>query len=124
MNPFEGIPKKKLQELRAQLNSPGLFGVPKNSFQYLKAMRDSLTDLGYGPKSDIQEFVAEREHEAFAREWVEDDVAAAPLLLGAIPAYAGLKSIGWKPDSTPPSLAQMAGGYRGMWQGLRNRLEK
>ncbi len=103
------------------MKRPGLVNVSPTSFQYLKSLRDALTGLGYRPKSEIQKFVAPYEHEAFAREWVQDDWKAAPALAVATPAYAGLKAVGWKPNSTPPSLAQVGAGYKGLWQGLKSR---
>ena len=84
------------------------------TFEQLRALRDQYPD-----SSPMQAQLAPYEHQAFAREWTQDNPAvAAPALAVAIPGYALLKLLRLQHGRTAPSLAEMAGGYRGIWQGL------
>lgn len=62
------------------------------------------------------------EHQAFAREYTKENPVSGTLGIGAaIPLYALAKGAGFMSNggtATPASGAQMAGGYRGIAQGL------
>jgi len=81
----------------------------------LIALRDS-------PNAD-QSRLGPLEHEAFAREWVKDNPLALFSLLAAIPGYSAAKGLGLVKGRSPASLEEMAGGYRGVWQGLGERFK-
>lgn len=80
----------------------------------LARLRDQYPD-----NSLMQDTLAPYEHQAFAREWTQDNpLVAAPALAVSIPGYALAKLLGISHGRTKPSLAEMAGGYRGIGQGL------
>ncbi|CAB4168669.1 hypothetical protein UFOVP580_8 [uncultured Caudovirales phage] len=62
------------------------------------------------------------EHQAFAREYVKENPISGTLGVGAaIPLYALAKGAGFMSNggtATPPSMAQMSAGFRGIGQGL------
>jgi hypothetical protein len=72
----------------------------------------------------MQAQLAPYEHQAFAREWTQDNpLVAAPALSVAIPGYALAKLLGIQSGRTQPSWAEMAGGYRGIGQGLLSLMQ-
>lgn len=80
----------------------------------LMQLRNSLPD--HDPR---QRQIAPYEHQAFAREWIQDrGWSGVPSMAVAIPGYALAKLLGIQRARTPPSLAQVAHGYRGMGQGI------
>ena len=84
------------------------------TFDQLRALRDAYPD-----DSPMQAQLAPMEHQAFAREWTQDNpLVAAPSLAVSIPGYALAKLLGIQHGRTKSSLAEMAGGYRGIGQGL------
>ena len=84
------------------------------TFNQLRQLRDQYPDA-----SPMQDTLAPYEHQAFAREWTQENpLVAAPSLTFAIPGYALAKLLGIKHGRSRPSLAEMAGGYRGIGQGL------
>lgn len=88
------------------------------SFDELRRLRDQYPD-----DSPMQEVIAPYEHQAFAREWTQDNpLVAAPALAVSIPGYALAKLLNIKHGRTKASFAEMASGYRGVGQGLGNIL--
>ena len=84
------------------------------TFAQLRQLRDQYPD-----DSPMQAQIAPYEHQAFAREWTQDNpFVAAPALAVSIPGYALAKLLGAQTGRTKASLAEMAGGYRGIKQGL------
>jgi hypothetical protein len=84
------------------------------SHAQLLALRDSLA-----ANDPMQATLAPYEHAAFAREWTQENPAAAvPSLAVSIPGYSAAKLLGLTHSRTPASLAEMAQSYRGMGQGL------
>jgi len=69
---------------------------------------------------DFQAILGPMEHQAFAREWTQDNPwLAVPSLTAAIPAYTLAKMAGVLSTRSPASLQEMLGGYKGMFEGLR-----
>ena len=69
-----------------------------------------------------QQVLAPAEHQAFAREYAQENPWKAgfsmPLM---IPSYQLLKLFGGGgPNATPASWDQLTHGYKGLWEGLRN----
>lgn len=62
------------------------------------------------------------EHGLFARQEVGRNPMMALPLAVAIPGYAAMKALGLKPEATPPSMAQVGAGYKGLFQGLGDAL--
>ena len=84
------------------------------TFNQLRQLRDQYPD-----NSLMQDTLAPYEHQAFAREWTQENpMVAAPALSFAIPGYALAKLLGIKHGRSRPSLAEMASAYHGIWQGL------
>ena len=80
----------------------------------LLTLRNSLPD-----NDPRQRQIAPYEHQAFAREWIRDrGWAGVPSMAVAIPGYTLAKLLGVQQARTPPSLAQLTHGYRGMGQGI------
>jgi hypothetical protein len=89
------------------------------TFAQLRQLRDQYPD-----NSPMQAMLAPYEHQAFAREWTQDSpLVAAPALAVSIPGYALAKLLGLQHGRTKSSLAEMAGGYRGIGQGLASLME-
>lgn len=66
-----------------------------------------------------QQMLAPYEHQAFAREWTQQNPVAASLSLPfAIPAYTAAKGAGLLGARSSASLDEMADAYRGWGQGL------
>lgn len=66
-----------------------------------------------------QNLVAPYEHQAFAREYVnENPIRGTIALAGEIPAYYLAKMTGLASGRSQPSLQEMAAGYNGIGQGL------
>ena len=66
-----------------------------------------------------QNAMALEEHKAFAREWTKERPLLAPASLAiAIPAYTLAKTLGIVRARTPGSIAEMAAGYKGIYEGL------
>lgn len=68
---------------------------------------------------ELQNILAPLEHQAFAREWTQENpLLAVPSLTFAIPAYTAAKSLGLLRARSPASWNEIKAGYRGMIQGL------
>jgi len=93
-----------------------------------RAKLSSLRDQ-FANSPDVQAQIAPYEHQAFAREWTQEnpllaahalDAAASKYWLAKqpalLPASQALGLVG--SDPTPPSLDQVASAYRGIGQGL------
>jgi len=92
----------------------GLPDYANMSHAQLLMLRNSLA-----PTDPQQAVLAPYEHQAFAREWTQDQPVLAPLSLAfAIPAYAGAKALGIEHARTGPSIASILAGYKGIGQGL------
>ena len=84
------------------------------SFADIRKLRDQYPDA-----SPMQDRLAPYEHQAFAREWTQDNpLVAAPALAVSVPGYALAKLLGLQHGRTPASWDEVAGGYRGIGQGL------
>jgi hypothetical protein len=87
--------------------------------EQLRRLRDSYPDT-----SPMQDVLAPYEHQAFAREWTQDNpLIAAPALAVSIPGYGLAKLLGLQRGRTAPSWAEVRGGYRGIGQGLLAALQ-
>lgn len=75
----------------------------------------------YGGNQEMQDYLAPYEHGAYAREDVSNRPYMALPYLAMIPAYQALKLYTGEGRSRP-SLSTMAGGYRGVLQGLIDKL--
>lgn len=79
----------------------------------------------YQGDQGAQDTLAPLEHQAFAREWTEESpFKAAVSLPFAIPAYTAAKYLGLMGSRSSPSLSQMAGGFKGLGQGLWNAITR
>lgn len=88
------------------------------SHMQLLMLRNSLS-----PNDPRQAILAPYEHEAFAREYTEDNPFLGSIGLSvAIPAYAAAKALGLQHARTGPSIASILAGYKGIGQGIYNRL--
>jgi hypothetical protein len=68
-----------------------------------------------------QQILAPYEHQAFAREWTQQNPwVATPSLLAAIPLYSLGKAVGLLGSRSSASVDEMADAYRGVGQGLLN----
>lgn len=86
----------------------------------LLMLRNSLP-----PNDPRQAILAPYEHQAFAREYTEDNPITGPLGLSvAIPAYAAAKLLGLQHARTGPSIASILAGYKGVGQGLASVINK
>lgn len=65
-----------------------------------------------------QNYIANAEHRAFAREVTAENPAMAVPLLAAIPAYQGAKALGLTNSRSEPSLEQASEAYKGLGEGL------
>lgn len=65
-----------------------------------------------------QNYIANAEHRAFAREVTAENPAMAIPLLAAIPAYQGAKALGLTNSRSEPSLEQASEAYKGVGEGL------
>lgn len=84
------------------------------SHAQLLALRNSLP-----PNDPRQAVLAPYEHQAFAREWTNENPVIAPISLAfAIPGYAAAKALGIEHARTGPSIASILAGYKGIGQGL------
>src|SRR5512143_1057862 len=94
-------------------------GMPPTHAQLL-AMRNALPGA-----SPDQVALAGQEHQAFAREWTQENpMLALPSLLFAIPGYSAAKAAGLIHSRTPASLDEMASAYRGMGEGISNLIDQ
>lgn len=90
------------------------------SFADLRKLRDQYPDA-----SPMQAQLAPYEHQAFAREWTQDNPwVAVPSLAVSIPGYGLMKLLGLQHGRTKASMAEMAGGYRGIGQGLASLMTR
>ena len=77
----------------------------------------------YNDNQEMQNYLAPYEHAAYAREEVRDRPYMALPYLAMIPGYQVYKAtLGGGRSNNP--LQAMAGGYRGVLQGLLQSLEK
>lgn len=76
------------------------------------------------PDDPRQQLLAPYEHQAFAREWTQQQPwIAVPSLLAAIPGYTLGKATGVIHSRSPASLNEMADAYRGLGQGLLSLIQ-
>lgn len=72
--------------------------------------------------------LAPYEHQAFAREYVEANPITGPLGMAILTAgYTPAKALGIlgsDEKTTPASMDQMLGGFRGIGEGVANNLRK
>jgi len=70
--------------------------------------------------------LAPYEHQAYAREYVENNPFSGPLAMAILTAgYTPAKALGLTDTdekSTPASLDQMLGGFKGIGQGISSNL--
>lgn len=66
-----------------------------------------------------QDAIANKEHQAFAREAVAENPAMAVPLLAAIPVYQGAKALGLTKSRSGGGVAQAAAAYEGVQEGLK-----
>lgn len=91
-----------------------------------KAASMGLTDIvrlrnEHSGDMKVQKALAPYDHMATAREAVTDDPLAAIAYAVMIPGYAAAKAAHALPedqDTTPPSMDEILGGFRGIAQGL------
>ena len=75
--------------------------------------------------NEMQAMLGPMEHEAFAREQVEDDPwRGVPAMLAGIPAYTAAKALGLHGGRSPASMNEIAQAYRGVGQGLQNVIKR
>lgn len=68
---------------------------------------------------DMQSTLGPAEHQAFAREWTEENpLVAVPSLGVAIPLYTMAKRFGLLRARTPGTMDEMLSGFRGIAQGM------
>lgn len=73
----------------------------------------------------MQAMLGPMEHEAFAREQVEDDPwRGVPAMLAGIPAYTAAKALGLHGGRSPASMNEIAQAYRGVGEGLGNVIRR
>ncbi len=91
------------------------------SQQDLNALR-----IKYAQDQQAQRALSPFEHKATAREAVEENPLMAIPYAAMVPGYAAAKALNLLPteeSTTPPSMAQIVGGYEGIGQGLANAFE-
>ena len=77
------------------------------------------------PDDPRQQQLAALEHQAFAREWTQENpMLAIPSLAVAIPGYTMAKLLGMTHARSRGSLHEIATGYRGVGQGLAALLNR
>jgi hypothetical protein len=79
----------------------------------------------YAGNSEMQEKLAPFEHQAYAREAVQDNPLTAPVWAAMPVAYQAYKALGGGNHdnmTTPASLAQATAGMKGALQGLGNAI--
>lgn len=93
-------------------------------------LADHATLYGARMQGDMDQNIrlAPYEHQAFAREYVESNPVVGPIAMALLTAgYTPAKALGIiKTDekTTPPSIEQMLGGFRGIGQGVMNNVRK
>lgn len=115
--------------LGAVPSSPGLPATPGQppSPDYSQMTHEQLLSLrnSLPPDHPLHAQLGPKEHAAFAREWTAENPAlAVPSLLASIPAYTAAKAVGLAGGRSPPSLAEMADSYRGMFSGLGDAVQR
>ena len=74
---------------------------------------------------EMQAMLGPMEHEAFAREQVEDDpLRGVPAMLAGIPAYTAAKALGLHGGRSPASWNEIGQAYRGVGEGLANVINR
>lgn len=74
---------------------------------------------------DMQAMLGPMEHEAFAREYTEENPwVGAPAMLAAAPAYTAAKALGLHGGRSPASMNEIAQAYRGVGEGLQNVIRR
>jgi hypothetical protein len=69
----------------------------------------------------MQAILGPMEHEAFAREYTEENPwIGAPAMVAGIPAYTAAKALGLHGGRSPASINEIAQAYRGVGEGLGN----
>jgi hypothetical protein len=100
-----GLPEKYTPSLLDSMSANDLIG-----------LRDK-----YSGNMVVQKDLAPYEHQAFSREYVKDNPLYALAFSALGPGYQAAKSLGMLPvdkDTTPASLSELMGGFKGIAQGL------
>jgi hypothetical protein len=97
--------------------SPNLSELETLDHSALMAMREMYTG-----NQEMQNLISQYEHQAFTREsTAENPMMAIPYAV-AIPGYNIYKQMTGAGRSKP-SMGQVVGGYKGIYQGLMQRLQ-
>ena len=103
--------------LAARQGNGGLLGSTPHEQLYLARMKADKAG---------NEALAPYEHQAFAREFTQEHPFIGPPAMAILsPGYAAAKALGILPSdekTTPPSLEQIFGAYRGIGQGMTANL--
>jgi hypothetical protein len=74
---------------------------------------------------DMQAMLGPMEHEAFAREYTEENPwLGPPAMLAGVPAYTAAKALGLHGGRSPASMNEIAQAYRGVGEGLGNVIKR
>lgn len=135
-HPMAGYLERFPELQRSQAVGGGLFGAAERyesplfarHDEQVSAARDRWRELVFArDRATMAENQAlgPREHGAYSEfRTLEKPIYGAIEQLLAIPAYTGAKTLGFLTDerTTPPSLDEMAEGYRGVGRGLGRML--
>lgn len=132
MTLFEYIMNNELKKAQDMMDYRSYGGNIKES-PYVGLSHAELYNMRDKADQAMQPLLAPYEHRAFAREWTQESpLVAAPSLAAAAPLYyvgkqkplIGLmQRFGWVgPEATPASLEQLVQSYKGIAEGLTNRL--
>jgi hypothetical protein len=94
--------------------APGFDQMSMDQLQYLR-------NANRPDDKELQNYLADYEHRAFAREEVQNNPLMALSLLVGTPAYAALKTLGLMRGRSDPSLRQIKSGLLGTLEGLKGR---
>lgn len=74
---------------------------------------------------EAQDLVAQYEHRAFAREYVEDSPVVGTIgMIGAIPGYQAAKALGLTGSRSGASVGQAVEAAKGVGEGIVNAIKK
>lgn len=86
----------------------------------------NMLRIQHAKDMEYQKAISPYEHKATAREAVEENPLMAIPYAAMVPGYAVAKALHLLPEeesTTPPSWAQVIGGYQGIGQGLEKAYE-
>ena len=109
---------------------------PAPTLEQTEALLKALRDPNLGKRSwdelvqlraltqdpEHQKILAPPEHRAWAREYVRDNPAAAPVVGLMVPGYYLAKKTGAMSARTPADLDQVSAGWEGMAEGFAEAL--